>query len=285
MNALRTTVLLAALTGLFLAIGFGLGGVTGLIMAFGLTAVMNFFAYWSSDKLALRMAGAREVSLDEAPKLHSIVEEIAAQSGLPKPRVYMVENETPNAFATGRNPQHAAVAVTTGIMRLLDERELRGVLGHELGHVRNRDILTSSIVATLAGAISMLAWMSLWFGGIFGGRDRNNPYAGLIALAAFLLAPIAAALIQAGISRTRELQADVTGAEVTHDPEALASALEKLQNGVQERPMEATPMAQSTAHLYIVHPFRGGGLANLISTHPPIEERVRRLREMVYRGV
>jgi len=285
MNALRTTVLLAALTGLFLAIGFGLGGVTGLIMAFGLTAVMNFFAYWSSDKLALRMAGAREVSLDEAPKLHSIVEEIAAQSGLPKPRVYMVENETPNAFATGRNPQHAAVAVTTGIMGLLDERELRGVLGHELGHVRNRDILTSSIVATLAGAISMLAWMSLWFGGIFGGRDRNNPYAGLIALAAFLLAPIAAALIQAGISRTRELQADVTGAEVTHDPEALASALEKLQNGVQERPMEATPMAQSTAHLYIVHPFRGGGLANLFSTHPPIEERVRRLREMVYRGV
>jgi heat shock protein HtpX len=282
MNALRTAVLLAALSGLFLAIGFGLGGVTGLIFAFGLTAVMNFFAYWSSDKLALRMAGAREVSMTDAPKLHAIVEEVASLAQVPKPRVYIVENETPNAFATGRNPDHAAVAVTTGIMRLLDERELRGVLGHELGHVKNRDILTSSIVATLAGAISMLAWMSLWFGGVFGGRDRSNPYAGLISLAAFLLAPIAAALIQAGISRTRELQADVSGAEYTHDPEALASALEKLHHGVQARPMEPTPMAESTAHLYIVHPFRGGGLANLFSTHPPIEERVRRLREMVY---
>jgi heat shock protein HtpX len=229
------------------------------------------------------MAGAKEVSMQEEPRLHSIVEEVAAQSGVPKPRVYVVQNETPNAFATGRNPQHAAVAVTTGIVSLLDERELRGVLGHELGHVKNRDILTSSIVATLAGAISMLAWMSLWFGGAFGGRDRNgSPYAGLIALLALLLAPLAAALIQAGISRTREFQADRTGAEVTHDPEALASALEKLHRGVQQRPMEPSPMAKSTAHLYIVHPFSAGGLVNLFSTHPPIEERVRRLREMAY---
>ena len=282
MNTFKTAVLLAAITGLFLLIGVLLGGMTGLITAFVFAGLMNFVAYWSSDKLALRMAGAKEVSMQEQPRLHSIVEEVAAQSGVPKPRVYMVQNDTPNAFATGRNPQHAAVAVTTGIMSLLDERELRGVLGHELAHVQNRDILTSSIVATLAGAISMLAWMSLWFGGM--GRDRNNPYGGLIALLAFLLAPIAAALIQAGISRAREYQADADGAKFTHDPEALASALQKLQRGVQQRPLEPTPMAQSTAHLYIVHPFRGGGIVNLFSTHPPIEERVRRLREMAYPG-
>ena len=282
MNAVKTAILLAAITGLFLLIGVLLGGMTGLIIAFVMAGLMNFFAYWSSDKLALRMAGAKEVSMQEQPRLHSIVEEVAAQAGVPKPRVYMVENDTPNAFATGRNPQHAAVACTTGIMNLLDERELRGVLGHELAHVQNRDILTSSIVATLAGAISMIAWMSLWFGGI-GGRGRDNQYGGLIALLAFLLAPIAAALIQAGISRTRELQADADGAKFTHDPEALASALEKLQRGVQARPLEPTPMAQSTAHLYIVHPFRGGGIVNLFSTHPPIEERVRRLRNMAYK--
>jgi len=279
MNAIKTTFLLAALTGLFLALGFALGGMTGLIMAFAFAGIMNFVAYWSSDKLALRMAGAKEVSMQEQPRLHSIIEEVAAQSVMPKPRVYIVESATPNAFATGRNPKHSAVAVTTGIMDLLDERELRGVLGHELGHVRNRDILTSSIVATLAGAISMIAWMSLWFGGM--GR-RDNPYGGLIALAAFLLAPIAATLIQLGISRTREYAADKTGAEVTHDPEALASALEKLHAGVEQRPMQPTPMAQSTAHLYIVNPFRGGGVSKLFSTHPPIEERVRRLRQMAY---
>jgi len=279
MNAIKTTFLLAALTGLFLVIGFLLGGLTGLILAFGFGAVMNFFAYWSSDKLALRMAGAKEVSLQEAPRLHSTVEEVAARAGVPKPKVYIVQSDSPNAFATGRNPKHAAVAVTTGIMNLLDERELRGVLGHELGHVKNRDILTSSIVATLAGAISMIAWMSLWFGGM----GRRSSYGALLSLAAFLLAPLAAGLIQAGISRTREFQADATGAGVTHDPEALASALEKLHQGVAARPMEATPMAQSTAHLYIVHPFKAGGIANLFSTHPPIEERVRRLREMAYR--
>jgi heat shock protein HtpX len=284
MNALRTALLLGAMTGLFLVIGYLLGGPTGVIIAFVAAGAMNFFAFWSSDKLALRMAGAREVSVEEAPKLHAIVEEVASLANVPKPRVYIVENDTPNAFATGRNPDHAAVAATTGILSLLNERELRGVLGHELGHVKNRDILTSSIVATLAGAISMIAWFSLWFGGAFGGRGRDNAYGGLIALLAFLLAPLAAALIQAGISRTRELAADASGAEYTHDPEALASALEKLQAGVRARPMEPTPMAESTAHLYIVHPFNAGGLANLFSTHPPIEERVRRLREMAYRG-
>jgi heat shock protein HtpX len=281
MNTLKTAVLLAAITGLFLLLGFLIGGPTGIIIAFVFAGAMNFFAYWQSDKLALRMAGAHEVTPEQAPQLHRIVEEVAALANVPKPRVYIVESATPNAFATGRNPKHAAVAATTGILNILDERELRGVLGHELGHVTNRDILTSSIVATLAGAISMIAWMSLWFGGAFG-RDRDNPYGGLIALAAFLLAPIAATMIQLGISRAREYAADETGAHLTHDPEALASALQKLERGVQTRPMEATPMAQSTAHLYIVNPFRGGGMSNLFSTHPPIEERVRRLRAMAY---
>jgi heat shock protein HtpX len=280
MNALKTAVLLAAITGLFLVVGFLVAGVPGMIIAFVAAAAMNFFAYWSSDKLALRMAGAREVSMQEEPRLHSIIEEVSAQVGLPKPRIYVVESATPNAFATGRNPKHAAVAVTTGIQALLTERELRGVLGHELAHVQNRDILTSSIVATLAGAISMIAWMALLFGG---GRGRDNQYGGLIALAAFLLAPIAAALIQMGVSRAREYQADADGAQFVHDPEALASALEKLQQGVRARPMADTPMAQSTAHLFIVHPFRAGGMANLFSTHPPIEERVRRLRGMAYK--
>ena len=282
MNTLKTAVLLAAITGLFLLIGFLIAGPTGIIIAFVFAAAMNFFAYWSSDKLALRMAGAREATPEEAPQLHRVVEQVASLANLPKPRVYIIDTPTPNAFATGRNAQHAAVAATTGILNILDERELRAVLGHELGHVKNHDILTSSIVATLAGAISMIAWMGLWFGGIFGGRDRNNPYGGLIMLAAFLLAPIAATMIQLGISRAREYQADATGAELTHDPEALASALEKLERGVQVRPMEPTPMAQSTAHLYIVNPFRGGGISNLFSTHPPIEERIRRLRSMAY---
>ena len=287
MNTAKTAVLLAAITGLFLLIGFLigvlLGGMTGLITAFVFAGLMNFFAYWSSDTLALRMAGAKAVTQEEQPRLHAVVEQVAALANVPKPKVYIVQNDTPNAFATGRNPNHAAVAATTGILSLLDERELRGVLGHELGHVKNRDILTSSIVATLAGAISMVAWMGMWFGGAFGGRDdRNNPYGGLIALAAVLLAPIAAMLIQMGISRSREYQADATGAHLTHDPEALASALQKLERGVQARPMEATPMAQSTAHLYIVNPFRGGGVANLFSTHPPIEERIRRLHAMAY---
>ena len=276
MNAVKTAVLLAAITGLFILIGYVVGGPAGMVIAFVMAAAMNFFAYWSSDKLALRMAGAKEVTPEEAPQLHRIVEEVAALANVPKPKVYVVENPTPNAFATGRNPQHAAVAATTGILSLLDDRELRGVLGHELAHVQNRDILTSSIVATLAGAISMIAWMSLFFGG---NRDRGNPMIGLLV---FLLAPLAAAMIQMGVSRAREYQADADGAKYTHDPEALASALEKLHSGVQRNPMEQTPMAQSTAHLYIVNPFSAGGVSKLFSTHPPVEERVKRLREMVY---
>ena len=277
MALFKTTVLLAALMGLFLVIGLLLGGITGLIIALVLGLGMNFFAYWSSDKLALRMAGAKEVTPQEQPHLHRTVEEVAAQAGVPKPKVYVIENDAPNAFATGRNPAHAAVATTTGIMRILTERELRAVIGHELGHVKNRDILISSIVATIAGAISMLAFISLFF------RNSRSQYAFLAVIVAWVVAPIVAGIIQASISRTREFQADRTGAELTHDPEALASALEKLHQGVKERPMEATPMAESTAHLYIVHPFKAGGLANLFSTHPPMEERVKRLRDMAYK--
>jgi heat shock protein HtpX len=280
MNLFKTTVLLAALTGLLVAIGGLVGGVPGMAVFLVLAAAMNFFAYWYSDKMALRMAGAREVSESEEPHLHAIVREVANLSGMPMPRVYVVQNDSPNAFATGRNPNHAVVAVTTGIRRILTDRELRAVLGHEMGHVRNRDILTSSIVATVAGAISMIANMLLWFGLFSGGRDENrNP---LLMLFVALFAPLAATLIQLGISRQREYGADKTGAEVTHDPEALADALEKLQRGVAVRPMEPTPNQQSVSALYIVHPFAGGGVSNLFSTHPPLEDRIRRLRNMAY---
>ncbi len=277
MAMFKTTVLLAALLGLFLVIGFMLGGLTGLIIAAVLGLGMNFFAYWQSDKLALRMAGAKEVSSQEQPQLHSAVAEMAAIAGLPKPRVYIIENDAPNAFATGRNPEHAAVAATTGIMHILSDRELRAVMAHELGHVKNRDILISTMVATIAGAISMIAFISLFF------RSSRSQYGFIAILVAWIVAPLAAGIIQAAISRTREYQADRTGAELSHDPEALASALEKLHQGVKERPMEATPMAESTAHMYIVHPFKAGGIANLFSTHPPMEERVKRLRDIAYK--
>jgi len=278
MNVLKTTILLAALTGLLVAIGGLVGGVPGMAVFLVLAGVMNFFAYWFSDKMALRMAGAREVSETEEPHLHNLIREVANLSGMPMPRVYVVETDSPNAFATGRNPAHGVVAVTTGIRRILTDRELRAVLGHEMGHVRNRDILTSSIVATVAGAISMIANMLLWFGIFSGGRDEDrNP---LLMLVVAMFAPLAATLIQLGISRQREYAADKTGAEVTHDPDALADALEKLQRGVASRPMEPTPNQQSVSALYIVHPFAGGGMTNLFSTHPPMEERIRRLRDM-----
>jgi heat shock protein HtpX len=223
------------------------------------------------------MAGAREVSEAQEPHLHALVREVAQHSGMPMPRVFVVENDSPNAFATGRNPQHAVVAVTTGIRRILNDRELRGVLGHEMGHVRNRDILTSSVVATVAGAISMIAQV-LMFSSMFGRRDEDqNP---LLLLVAMLIAPIAATLIQLGISRQREYAADRTGAQVTGDPEALASALEKLERGVQNRPMQDTPAQEAVSALYIVKPFAGQGMSKLFSTHPPLEERIRRLRAM-----
>ncbi len=282
MNFVKTTVLLAALTGLLVMIGGLVGGPSGMVLFLVLAGVMNFFAYWFSDKMALKMAGAHEIQESQDPQLFGIVRDVANLSGMPMPRVYVVETDTPNAFATGRNPNHAVVAVTTGIRRILTERELRGVLGHEMGHVKNRDILTSSIVATVAGAISMIGNMLLWssmFGGFGGGRggENRNP---LLMLLVAMVAPIAASLIQLGISRQREYAADKSGAIVTHDPEALASALEKLERGVTSRPMEPTPNQQAVSALYIVNPFRGQGMSNLFSTHPPLEERIRRLRDM-----
>jgi heat shock protein HtpX len=280
MNFLKTTLLLALLTGILVAVGGFVGGLGGAIVFLFIAAAMNFFAFWFSDKFALRMAGAREVSETDAPKLHSMVREVANLAGMPMPRVFVVQNDSPNAFATGRSPKKAVVAVTTGIQRILTDQELRAVIGHEMGHVKNRDILTSSIVATVAGAISLIAQILMW-SSIFGGRrGGGHP---LVMLAVILLAPISASLIQLGISRTREYQADRTGAEIVHDPEALASALEKLHQGVSYQPMEATPNNEAVSTLYIVHPFRGGGMQKLFSTHPPVEERVKRLREMTYR--
>jgi heat shock protein HtpX len=280
MNFLKTTVLLAALTGLLVAVGGLIGGTGGAIVFLIFAGVMNFFAFWFSDRVALAMAGAREVTEAEAPRLYQIVREVARASGMPMPRVYIVENASPNAFATGRDPKHAVVAVTTGILRLLDERELRAVIGHEMGHVKNRDILTSSIVATIAGAISMIAQVLMW-SSILGGGDRDrNPF---VALLVILIAPIAATLLQLGISRSREYAADETGARVTRDPLALASALEKLKMGIAAVPMEPTPAQEAVSALYIANPFRGEGLANLFSTHPPLDERIRRLRNMAGR--
>ena len=278
MNLFKTTILLAALTGLLVAIGYFIGGIGGAAVFLVFAGVMNFFAFWFSDRMALRMAGAREVSEAEEPQLHAMIREVANLAGMPMPKVYVIATETPNAFATGRNPKHAVVAVTTGIRRILTDRELRAVIGHEMGHVKNRDILTSSIVATVAGAISMIASVLMWTS-LFGGNRGRNPF---ITLAIILLAPLAATLLQLGISRTREYAADRTGAEITHDPEALASALLKLERGVALRPMEETPQQEAVSALYIVHPFAGGGMSKLFSTHPPTGERVERLRKMAY---
>ncbi|MEX2081451.1 MAG: zinc metalloprotease HtpX, partial [Dehalococcoidia bacterium] len=274
MHLFRTLALLSALTVLLMAVGYAIGGPGFALVFLVLAGIMNFFAFWFSDKMALRMAGAHEVTEEEEPALHNMIREVANLSGMPMPKVYVIQSESPNAFATGRNPKHAVVAVTTGIRRILNDRELRGVIGHEMGHVRNRDILTSSVVATVAGAISFIGQI-LMFRMIFGGRGNNtNP---LLLLLAIVIAPIAATLIQLGISRTREYAADRTGAEITHDPEALASALEKLHRGVEYRPMEPTPTQEAVSALYIVNPFNAGGMTRLFSTHPPMEERVKRL--------
>lgn len=279
-NVLRTTVLLAALTALFLVIGGALGGNQGLVIAFAFALVMNFASYWFSDKIVLTMYGAQEVSPQQAPALYRLVQRLAQRAGIPMPRVYIIPSDAPNAFATGRNPQHGAVAVTEGIMRLLDEDELAGVLAHELGHIRNRDTLIMTVAATLAGAITMLAQMAQW-GAIFGMGRRDGEenggggVFGLLFMA--ILAPIAATLIQLAISRSREYFADNTGAGIAGSPSGLARALEKLHYASQRLPMQANP---ATAHLFIVNPLAGGSWVNLFSTHPPIEERIRRLRRL-----
>ena len=277
-NRIKTVLLLAGMTAFLIVIGRLLGGRSGMYLAFILALGMNFFSYWFSDKIVLNMYGAQEVSPADAPQLHQIVDELAREANIPKPRVYIIPDDSPNAFATGRNPEHAAVAATEGIMRLLTPAELKGVLAHEIGHVRNRDILISTIAATMAGAIMILADMAR-FGAIFGmgGRD-NEEGPGIIGILVMsIIAPIAAMLIQMAISRSREYLADETGAHLAHNPESLARALEKLSMGVQRAPMNASP---ATAHMFIVNPLTGSSLMNLFSTHPPIEERVARLRAM-----
>ena len=269
---MRTLLLLSTLTGLLVVIGFLIGGSSTALLFLAMAGVMNFAAYFFSDKIALRMSGAKPISEEEAPQLYQMVRELTTRAGLPMPSLHLIPSEQPNAFATGRNPQRSAVAVTAGITKLLSPDELRGVVAHELAHIRNRDILTQSVAATVAGAITYLAYMLLWFGG-----DNNSPLGFIASLAMVLLAPIAASLIQLAISRQREYSADATGAQICGNPESLASALLRLEEGAKAIPLQVN---QATEPLYIVKPFSGGGIASLFSTHPPIEERVRRLRQM-----
>jgi heat shock protein HtpX len=280
MNTIKTGLLLGALTGLLMLIGGLFGGQQGVVIAFIFAMVMNFGSYWFSDKIVLRMYNAQAVSENEAPELYATVKNLALKASMPMPRVYIIPGDTPNAFATGRNEQHAVVAVTEGILRILGRDELEGVIAHELTHIRNRDILIGSIAATLAGAIVMLANMAQWaamFGGASrdDGEGRGSNIVGLILMA--VLAPIAATLIQMAISRSREYLADAGGAKISGKPYGLAGALDKLSRASQTMPMEANP---STAHMFIVNPLTGRSLMNLFSTHPPIEERIARLRSM-----
>src|SRR5579871_6121189 len=279
-NNLKTTILLACLTGVLLAIGQLWGGRQGLTIALVFAAVMNLGSYFFSDKIAIASSGAVPISRDENPRIYQIVERLAAKANVPVPKIYLIPTDSPNAFATGRNPEHASVAVTQGILQLCNDEEIEGVLAHELGHVRNRDILISAVVATVAGAITYIANMVMWaemFGG-FGGRDREDRGGGgLAALFMLIVAPIAASLIQLAVSRSREYQADATGAHFTGNPYALASALQKLDAYSRRLPMQASP---STAHLFIIQPLLGmnaGMFANLFSTHPPIAKRIERL--------
>ncbi|MGC1342548.1 MAG: zinc metalloprotease HtpX [Candidatus Binataceae bacterium] len=278
---LKTTFLLGVMTGLLMLIGGLIGGRGGVVIAFVFAAILNFASYWFSDRMVLAAYHAQPLDATSAPELYSIVNELAHSAGIPMPRLFMIDNDTPNAFATGRNPKHAAVAVTRGIMRICDREELKGVIGHELSHVINRDILTSSIAATLAGAVMMLAYGARWgalLGG-FGGRGDDDEHGGIIGLLAIsILAPVAASMIQLAISRTREYQADKSGAELTHNPLLLANALRKLENANERMPLTAAGPA--TAHLFIVNPLSSAGVMRLFSTHPPIEERIRRLENM-----
>ena len=279
-NLMKTAMLMAAITALFMAVGQALGGQQGMMLALLVAVGMNFFSYWFSDRMVLKMYNAREVDAQSAPRFHAMVQELAQRAELPMPRVYIIDEDAPNAFATGRNPHHAAVAATTGILRALSERELRGVMAHELAHVKHRDILISTISATMAGAISMLANFAM----IFSPRDSEgrpaNPIVGLLVM---ILAPIAASLIQMAISRAREFEADRGGAEISGDPRALASALEKIQRYAQGLPLEATERHPETAQMMIINPLSAAGLKGLFSTHPSTQERVARLLELAGR--
>lgn len=276
-NMMKTAILMAAITALFMLIGRLLGGQAGMMLALVIALGMNFFSYWFSDKIVLKMYNAQEVDESTAPQFVSMVRELAGRAGLPMPKVYLINEDAPNAFATGRNPQHAAVAATTGIIRALSPRELRGVMAHELAHVQHRDILISTISATMAGAIGMLAN----FGMFFSGRDdEGRPTNPIVGLLVAILAPLAASLIQMAISRAREFEADRGGAEISGDPQALASALQKIHRYAQGIPMEAAERHPETAQMMIMNPLSAGGLRGLFSTHPSTEERVERLLQM-----
>ena len=278
MNTLRTGILMAALTGLFVAVGFLIGGPSGMLIAFLVAVGTNAFAYWNSDSVVLRMYGAEEVDERTAPRLYGTVTRLARSAGLPMPRVCIVRNDQPNAFATGRDPQHAAVCATTGLLDRLNDEELAGVLAHELGHVKNRDTLTMTITATIAGAISMLANFALFFGGGYDSEGRRNGGNIVAVLLVSMLAPIAAMLVQATISRTREFEADKAGAEISRHPLWLASALSRIASA--DEPNPAADAHPATAHMFIINPLSGGGIAGLFASHPPTEERIARLREM-----
>jgi len=276
-NWLKTSILMAGIVALFGAIGAALGGAQGMLLALLLGGAMNIFAYWFSDKMVLRMYKAQEVDEASSPYLYHMVKELAARAALPMPRVYLIDEAQPNAFATGRNPEHAAVAATTGIVKMLSARELRGVMAHELSHVKHRDILISTISATMAGAISMLANFAMFFGGRDSSGRSHNPVVGILVM---ILAPLAASLIQMAISRAREFEADRGGAEISGDPQALADALTKIDAYARGIPMEAADAHPETAQMMIMNPLSGGGLRGLFSTHPATEERVARLRAM-----
>ena len=274
----KTVFLLVLLSGLLMGIGYFVAGPGGAIFAFIIAMVMNVGSYWFSDKLALRMTGSREVTPEEEPRLHEIVDRVVNMAGMQKPKVYVIQNDAPNAFATGRNEKHSAVAATTGIMQILDDRELAAVIGHELGHIKNKDILVSTIVATIATAITFLATMLQWSLIFGGGRDRGGGILGILAmLATIILAPLAAAMVRSAVSRQREFGADETGAHITHTPMALASALQKLQDYSVARPMKVNP---AVSHLFIVNPLGKVDMARLFSTHPPTEERIARLDQI-----
>ena len=281
MNYARTALLMAAITGLFLALGWVFGGQQGMVMAFVFALAMNFFSYWFSDKLVLRMYGAREIGEGDAPQFYATVRQLAQRAQLPMPKVYLMDNDQPNAFATGRNPANAAVAATTGLLRMLSAEEVAAVMAHELAHVKNRDSLTMTVTATLAGAIGMLANFGMMFGGSRDSSGRSNPVSMIVGLAAAILAPLVAMLVQMAISRSREYEADRIGAEICGNPQWLASALEKISRGAHAIPNNDAEANPASAHLFIINPLGGGARDSLFSTHPSTENRIAQLMAMM----